>query len=95
MNVFIGSGKIANLKIFTNEKNEILKFRLKTESDGKKTVEYVPCVVFNPSDSVKNLMKEGKNLELQGIVRTSSFKVKNKTNYSTEVVVNKYTLHSS
>lgn len=89
MNVFIGSGKIANLKVFTNEKHEILKFRLITESDGKKNVEYVPCVVFNPNDSVKNLMKDRKNVELQGIVRTSSFKTGDKTNYNTEVVVNK------
>ncbi len=92
MNVFIGSGKIANLKIFTNEKHEVLKFRLITESNGK-TAEYVPCVLFNPNDSLKNLIKDEKNVELQGIVRTSSFKVKDKTNYNTEVLVNKYTLH--
>ncbi len=95
MNVFIGSGKIASLKLFTHEKGEILKFRLITESDGTKSTEYVPCVVFNPKDSVKNLIEDGKIVELQGIVRTSSFKSNDKTNYNTEVVVNQYSLQGS
>ena len=86
------AGGVANLKIFTNEKHEVLKFRLITESNGK-TAEYVPCVLFNPNDSVKYLIKDGKIVELQGIVRTSNFKAKEKTNYNTEVLVNKYTLH--
>ncbi|MCD6460666.1 hypothetical protein J7L67_08380 [bacterium] len=38
-------------------------------------------------------IKDSKIVELQGIVRTSSFKVKDKTNYNTEVLVNKYSLH--
>ena len=58
-------------------------------------VEFVPCVLFNPSEKLQSLLAEegkGMRIELQGRVATSKFEADGETRFSTEVVVDKRSL---
>lgn len=90
MNIFIGTGKVIRVKLLSGKMN-MLKFTLViTESDStqKERTDYVPCIIYNPSESAKRLISENQGVELQGKVRTFSFEITGETNYKTEIIVN-------
>ena len=95
MNVFIGSGRLVKDAIVHGAENKALKFTIAAKygydkEAQKERVEFLPCVIFNPSEALEeHLVKKGKGLfvEFQGRVATSKFESDGATKYSTEVVV--------
>lgn len=96
MNAFIGSGRLVRNAIVHGTEKKVLKFTIAAKygynrDAEKERVEFLPCVIFNPSEAMEELLtKEGKGVfvEFQGRVATSTFEADGETKYSTEVVVN-------
>lgn len=101
MNVFIGSGRLTRNAVVNGSDNKAMKFTIATkygyDREAKQDrVEFVPCVLFNPSQAQEELLtQEGKGLfvELQGRVSTSQFEKDGEKKFSTEVIVNKGTFN--
>ena len=93
MNVFVGSGKVVRANLIEGGR-EILKFTLAIAQNysQQEKVDYVPCIIFNPSDEAKEIISEGQEVELQGGVRTFRFEITGEVNYRTEVSVNQRSL---
>ena len=98
MNVFIGSGKVTKINLL-NGRMEMLKFTLAIREDNAKQererIDLVPCIIYKPTEKVQSLLHEGKNVELQGKVRTFSFDIAGETTAKTEIVVNQSSLKNS
>jgi len=96
MNAFIGSGRLVRNAIVHGTEKKVLKFTIAAKygynrDAEKERVEFLPCVIFKPSEAMEMLLaKEGKGVfvEFQGRVATSTFEADGETKYSTEVVVN-------
>ena len=95
MNVFIGSGEVTKVNLLTGER-KMLKFALaipvNNSNQAKERIDYVPCMIYNPTDEVQRLLTQGKKLELQGRVQTYSFEIAGETICKTQVVVNQRSL---
>lgn len=83
MNTFIGIGKIVDV----NQNGKVLKFSLAIEQEKPC---YVPCLIFNPNDEVKEqieqLQTSGQFIWLQGKVASYEFETRGKTIRKIEVV---------
>ena len=96
MNICIGSGRLVKDAIVHGTEKKALKFTIAAKygynkEAQKERVEFLPCVIFNPSQALEEqLTQKGKGLfvEFQGRVATSRFETDGVTKYSTEVVVN-------
>ena len=75
-NIDIGKFTLAVLKPFKNANGEY-------ESD------FLNCVVFNAYDYIKNNLKKGTRILLDGSIQTKSYEVEGTKRYSTDIVVNK------
>jgi len=92
MNVFIGTGTITNVK-HLNGKIKMLKFILSiTENDSNERTDYVPCIIYNPSERARSIIAENHEVELQGKVRMFSFEIAGEATYKTEIIVNQNSL---
>ena len=81
-----------------NGEMSMLKFTLAVREKGGKQererIDYVPCIIYNPTDKVQGLLSEGLEVELQGKVRTFSFEFTGERIYRTEVIVNQRSLQN-
>ena len=95
MNVFIGTGEVTNVNLLTGER-KMLKFTLailgNNSDQTKERIDYVPCIIYNPTEEVKRLLIQGRKLELQGRVQTYSFEIAGETTSKTQVVINQRSL---
>ena len=101
MNVFNGAGRLTANAVVNGKDRKALKFSIAArygynKKDEKELVEFVPCVMFEPSENQeKFLTEEGKGVfvEFQGRVSTSKYEVDGQTKYSTQVVLDKRSFH--
>lgn len=99
MNKFTGSGRLTRHAVLNGDEKKALKFTLAArygydKENKKDRVEFVPCVMFNPSEKITELLMDngqGTQVELEGRVATSSFERDGETHYRTEVIVEKHT----
>lgn len=95
------TGRLTANAVVNGTDRKALKFSIAarygySKKDEKELVEFVPCVMFEPSENQeKFLTQEGKGVyvELQGRVSTSRYEVEGQTKYSTQVVVDKRSFH--
>lgn len=95
MDVFIGSGRLTRNAVVSGEENKVVKFTVACKyaydaKNKKDLVEFVPCVAFNISEKLQELLfNEGKGLfiEFRGRVSTSSFEKEGVTVYATDIIV--------
>jgi single-stranded DNA-binding protein len=101
MNRFIGVGRLPRNAVVVGSEKKVLRFTLATPNGhGKKGTywAYVPCVVFKPSDELVSLLtQDGKGtlLAIEGRVNTSRFESKGQIRYSTEVIVDERSIHTT
>jgi len=95
MNVCALAGRLVNKGIIRGTDKKVLKFTLETrngrdEGEQKERVNFVPCVVFNPSPELEQkLVSEGKGLyvELEGRIASSNYEANGEKKSNTEVIV--------
>jgi len=100
MNTFVGSGRLTRNAVINGTDTKAMKFTIAArygydQEKKEDRVEFVPCVLFNPSEKLQSLLTEegkGMRIELQGRVATSKFEADGETRFSTEVVVDKRSL---
>jgi len=96
MNTSVISGRLTRNAVLNGGENKALQFTIAAKygyntDKGEDLIEYVPCVLFNPSEALaSSLMNEGKGLfiEFEGRVATSKYEKDGRTVYNTNVVVN-------
>ena len=97
MNIVTITGRLArNAHLNGSGDKRAMKFTIAANSgydykNKKEIVEFVPCVYFNPAEKLQNILSsegQGKMIELQGNVTTSSFEKNGTKVWSTEVRVN-------
>jgi len=102
MNKFIGSGRLTKHAVVNGGERKALKFTIASKygydtKEKKDRIEFIPCVLFTPANDQLGvfLIAEGKGVfvEFEGRVHTSHYEVDGKTQYSTEVVVDKRSLN--
>ena len=83
MNLFAGIGKIINV----NQNSKVLRFSLAIEQEKPC---YIPCLIFNPNDEVKEKIEQLKSAKqvvwLQGKVSSYEFEYQGRTIRKIEVV---------
>jgi hypothetical protein len=83
MNLFAGIGKIVDV----NQNGKALKFTLATEQEKPC---YIPCLIFNPTDEVKEKIEQLRSIEqavwLQGKVSSYEFEYQGRTIRKIEIV---------
>src|SRR5438552_3465964 len=93
MNVCVISGELVNNAVVRGKEKKVLVFTVATKQangDSGVSVCHVPCVVFNPSDELQQLLTtRGKGLmvELQGKVNASRFDPAAEPRANAEVLV--------
>ena len=93
MNVCITSGHLVSRAVVRGKDRNILVFTVVTKQQNgetEPTVSHVPCVVFNPSAELAQLLTTtgtGLAIELQGRVNVSRFKPEEEPRANAEVVV--------
>jgi single-stranded DNA-binding protein len=96
MNKFTAVGRLPRAAILNGGEKKVLRFTLATvygfsRKTNKNLVAYVPCVLFQPPEELKQVLMENwkdTTIEVEGHVATSKFETKDhETKYSTEVVV--------
>ncbi|MCB4792185.1 MAG: hypothetical protein LHV68_09885 [Elusimicrobia bacterium] len=105
MNSFSCSGKVSKISepIFLNENTMALRFTVmavngQVDSQGKPRADYVPCILFNPSEELQGVFagdKTGFVVEFSGKVSSTNLPNPNqggKKSFRTEVIVYKNTL---
>ena len=75
-NISLGKFTLAVLRPYKNANGEY-------ESD------FLNCVVFSANDYIKNNLKKGAKILLDGMIQTKSYEVEGTKRYSTDIVVNK------
>ena len=56
---------------------------------GEYESDFLNCVVFSANDYIKNNLKKGARILLDGSIQTKSYEVEGTKRYSTDIVVNK------
>ena len=101
MNNCVLSGRLARNASVAGKEKKALSFTLACKhgydsKNRKDCVEFVPCVVFDPSDSLaERLSQQGKGIfiEVKGRVATSSYESDGERKFKTEVVVESRSLN--
>lgn len=95
MNKVILSGNLTK-DIEVIEKNNISlgKFTLAVSrpyknANGEYESDFLNCVVFNTHNYIKDNLKKGTKVLLDGMIQTKSYEVEGTKKYSTDIVVNK------
>lgn len=95
MNKCILSGNLVkDVDIITKNDLSISRFTLavpKTYKNvkGEYESDFLNCVVFSANDYIKNNLKKGAKILLDGSIQTKSYEVEGTKRYSTDIVVNK------
>ncbi|MBX7255935.1 MAG: single-stranded DNA-binding protein [Candidatus Hydrogenedentes bacterium] len=93
MNVCVISGQLVNHAVVRGKDKQVLVFTVacsQQNGEAEPVVSHVPCVVFNPSEELAQLLTtQGKGLavELQGRVNISQFRPDDEPRSNAEVVV--------
>ena len=95
MNTCAVAGKIVNGPNWVGE-GKVVKFTIATkykfgEESGQEGISYVPCTIFNPGLSFRDLIESKEKLFCRGVGRVSksSYEDRNgKVIYSTDVILN-------
>ena len=95
MNICALAGRLVRNGMIRGTDRKVLLFTLETrdgrdEGEQKERVNFVPCVMFNPSPELEQkLIAEGKGLyvELEGRIASSSYESNGEKKYQTEVIV--------
>jgi len=95
MNICVLAGRLVRDGIIRGTDKKVLLFTLETrdgrvDGEQKERVNFVPCVVFNPSPELEQkLVVQGKGLyvELEGRIASSSYEANGDKKYQTEVIV--------
>jgi hypothetical protein len=101
MNVCVISGELESNAIVRGKEKKVLVFIVATKAangDAEVSVSHVPCVVFNPSEDLQQLLTtqgKGKRVEFQGRVQSSRFDAGSEPRSNAEVVVYTKTLRIS
>jgi len=97
MNIVICSGRLTRNAAIVGNGKKVMRFTVAApygyDKEKKKArVEYVPCVLFSPSEKQEKFLgNEGKGtyVEVMGRISTSSYEKEGRKHYSTEVIVDK------
>lgn len=100
MNRFVGVGVLTKDAVLNGAERNVMKFTLETylgqsKKTGNPRKSYVPCVIFNPSADMVKLLGSGTRgcmFGLEGRVNTFTFEANGEKRYSTEVVVDEWSL---
>jgi single-stranded DNA-binding protein len=95
MNVAILSGVLSDNAIVRGKQTKALAFIIATSQpknggDEKEIINFVPCVMFNPSPEIEEVLTtngKGIHCEFQGRLNTSKFDQDDRPRFSTEVVI--------
>lgn len=95
MNKVILSGNLTK-DIEVIEKNDISLGKLTLavsrpykNANGEYGSDFFNCVIFNANDYIKDNLKKGTKVLLDGMIQTKSYEVEGTKKYSTDIVVNK------
>lgn len=95
MNKVILSGNLTK-DIEVIEKNDISLGKLTLavsrpykNNNGEYESDFFNCVIFNANDYIKDNLKKGTKVLLDGMIQTKSYEVEGTKKYSTDIVVNK------
>lgn len=99
MNTAVISGRLTRNAVVNGAETKALQFTIAAKygynaKEQEERVEFVPCVLFNPSDALEERMvNEGKGtfVEFEGRVASSKYEKEGRTVYSTNVVANNRT----
>lgn len=95
MNKVILSGNLTkDIEVIKKENICLGKFTLAVSrqyknSNGEYESDFFNCVIFNANDYIKDNLKKGTKILLDGIIQTKSYEVEGIKKYSTDIVVNK------
>jgi single-strand DNA-binding protein len=95
MNKVILSGNLTkDIEVIKKENICLGKFTLAVSrpyknNNGKYESDFFNCVIFNANDYIKDNLKKGTKILLDGIIQTKSYEVEGTKKYSTDIVVNK------
>lgn len=93
MNICVISGELVANAIVRGKDKKVLVFTVATKNqngDSEATVSHAPCIVFNPSAELEQLLTtrgKGLPIELQGRISISRFDEKAEPRANAEVVV--------
>lgn len=100
MNSFNGIGRLVK-DIEITEKNEIKLGRFTIaiprnwkNADGNYESDFLNCVLFNASDYIKDNLKKGSLVSIEGRIQTRSYEVNGTKKYSTDIIVNRVNILS-
>jgi len=101
MNKFLGSGRLVRNAIVNGREHKALKFSIAAKygynSKAKKElIEFVPCVLFNPSHMMETFLSsegQGVHVEFEGRVSTSKYEKNGEPRFDTIVIVDKRTFN--
>lgn len=95
MNSFNGIGRLVK-DIEITEKNDIKLGRFTIaiprswkNADGNYESDFINCILFNANDYVKNNLKKGTQVSIEGRIQTRSYETNGVKKYSTDIVVSK------
>ena len=95
MNSFNGIGRLVK-DIEITEKNDIKLGRFTIaiprswkNADGNYESDFINCILFNANDYVKNNLKKGTQVSIEGRIQTRSYEANGVKKYSTDIVVSK------
>ena len=95
MNSFNGIGRLVK-DIEITEKNDIKLGRFTIaiprswkNADGEYESDFINCILFNANDYVKNNLKKGTQVSIEGRIQTRSYETNGVKKYSTDIVVSK------
>lgn len=101
MNVVVLSGYLARQGMVNGTEHKALRFTIAAKygydvKEEKDRVEFVPCVLFNPSEVMVSLVLDqwkGLYIEFHGRISTSRYEKEGQTMYSTQVIVDKNSIN--
>ena len=101
MNTCVISGFLARAGVLNGDEHKALRFTVAAKhgydaKEEKDRVEFVPCVLFAPSEAMTTLaIKQWKGLyiEFKGRISTSRYEKEGQMVYSTQVVVDKNSIN--
>lgn len=95
MNSFNGIGRLVK-DIEITEKNDIKLGRFTIainrnwkNADGNYESDFINCILFNANDYVKNNLKKGTQVSIEGRIQTRTYEVNGTKKYSTDIIVNR------
>ena len=60
--------------------------------NGEYEADFLNCIVFNATDYVKNNLKKGSQISVDGSIQTRTYEIEGNKKYTTEIIVNRIEL---